>query len=241
MGSSLLRPLSVGEILDGAFTVYRTKFATLLGAALVFALPGAALYFVNDALGMLVSFLVGPLATVSSVWIVSEFVLGKPVSVQEALGVALRKAIPFLAALVLYGVAMSIAIMLLLVPGVLAWFMWFAIAPVVVLEGKILFFDRSRQLAKKSWLKIFLVQLVTGIILALPTLFVYGAAIGMGDLDSTTLELPAIFQSMSMLISALTVPFSSATIVLLYYDQRVRKEGLDVELSTASLGVPSSA
>jgi hypothetical protein len=137
--------------------------------------------------------------------------------------------------ILLYTIPLTIGFMLLLVPGIILWLMWFAYLPVFVIEGKIAFFGRSRELARGSWGKVFLVQFLTGIILALPAMLVGGSAFAFGQISVADGTMPPLFNALSILITALTAPYSAATLTLLYYDQRVRKEGLDIELSTASL------
>ena len=236
MASPLLRPLSIGEILDGAFSVYRAKFTTIIGAALVLMIPGALLFFVNPVIGLLVFYLGSGLMLISSIWIVAEVVMGREVSIGGALSASLKILIPFIVAGILYAIGVSIGFVLLIIPGILLSFMWFAWMPIVIVEKQVMFFGRSRALAKGSWGKIFLVYLVSSILVMLPSMIVYGVAFGTDQFDSTTAQFPPLFQAIYALMSALTTPFSSAVVVLLYFDQRVRKEGLDVEMSTASLG-----
>ena len=236
MASSLLRPLSIGEILDGAFTIYRKKFTTLVGMALICMLPSVLLFFVEPLAGTLVQYIGNLVVSIAGVWLVSEVVLGREASIGDGLRVGAKMLIPFLAAGILYGVGITIATMLLIIPGILFWFMAFAWMPVVVLEKKILFLTRSRELAKGVWGKIFIVSVITWFLMLMPALFVVGGAAVVGDLNTTTGEMPAMFMAINSIVTALTMPFASATVVLLYYDQRVRKDGLDVELSTASIG-----
>jgi hypothetical protein len=42
-----------------------------------------------------------------------------------------------------------------------------------------------------------------------------------------------------IVVGAITTPFTSAVVALQYVDQRIRKEGLDVQLIAASQGQPA--
>ena len=86
-----LRPLSVGEILDVSFTLYRRHFAPLAGVALVCAgVPVVLNLFLQAAGGMLqnlplacrlllVFAALNSIATAATVFIVSESYLGRPI------------------------------------------------------------------------------------------------------------------------------------------------------------------
>jgi hypothetical protein len=66
-----------------------------------------------------------------------------------------------------------------------------------------------------------------------------GAALSSGDPDAVegTMGLfSAVTNVLSILLSALTTPFMTAALTLLYYDRRVRTEALDLEMATERLG-----
>ena len=92
-----LRPLTVGEILDTSFTLYRRHFAALATVALVCTgLPLVLRLFLEAGGGLMsnlsLAFLYGLslvvlnlIATGATVFIVSESYLGRPITAREAL------------------------------------------------------------------------------------------------------------------------------------------------------------
>ncbi len=78
--------------------------------------------------------------------------------------------------------------------------------------------------------------------LVLALLIVFGVQLGLGvavvgvlQLDSAPLVI-ALTTLLNVIAQILVFPFLAATLVVLYYDQRVRKEGLDLELQARTLG-----
>lgn len=197
MQLSHLRPLSVGEILDGAFTLYRRHFGEFFLAALLPQLPLVVLWLVWGPLvggaaagtettpwmaigGMAVFF---PLLIVASILayvvpagavtrLAADAYLGNPVDRAAALRATWGKLFPLLATVILMGFAFGIGFMLCIIPGVLAWIALFAAVPGVVLEGRdpVDTLGRSVGLAKGAWGQIFVVQFLLWLITVIPTL-----------------------------------------------------------------------
>ena len=235
MASGLLRPLSIGEILDGVFRLYQRHFIALFGTAFGLLLPGLLLTLVSPVLYLVVTPLLQVIATGVSVWLASEAILGRTPVPLEGVKVGVRRLLPLLGYGFLYGVAVLFAAVALLVPAVLLWIMWFAWGPVL---ERVFPFGRSRALAKDEWTKIFFVSLVGVIIVFLPqiVLNVGGAVVFSVDALSGQVVPPPLILVGQVLLSALTVPFTASLQTLLYYEQRVRKEGFDVAHTAASLG-----
>jgi len=102
---------------------------------------------------------------------------------------------------------------------------------------------RSIQLAKDSWGRIFLLMLLVGVIklglVGLTQFFVVvlafkhpGQPLGPGVL--------AISQVIGFFTNSFLGPIWAAGITLFYYDQRVRKEGYDIEWMMQAAGLTAS-
>lgn len=260
-----LRPLGLGEILDGAFTIYRRHFATLFSTGLIGFLPVVAYVGVvfplvmmaeDEAAPWVEALLVGgffvlfPLIVVATVVMwgalvreVSQAYLGGDVSVRDGFAHAWRRFFPLLGAMILWGLAVGAGSMLCLVPGVLLAIMFFAFSPAVMLEGKgpVESLGRSRQLAERAWGTIFLTGLVIVLISYIPgmglgTAFMVGIGVaGAVGSDAAAMGMMVAYQVLSLVVSALTTPFIAAGVVLLYYDRRIRTEALDLELAAGEL------
>ena len=129
---------------------------------------------------------------------------------------------------------------------------WSVAAPALMVEdaGVIGAMRRSLQLVRGRWWPMFgillLVTILTSIInqiIATPFSLAGGGASGMfttgaTDYSATGLILVGLGGIVAGLI---TQPFAAIVTVLLYYDLRVRKEGLDIQLLAAGLGTTPSA
>lgn len=260
-----LRPLGLGEILDGAFTIYRRNFATLFSTGLIGLLPMVAYFAILFPVGLLPeaepapwaeALLVGgflvllPLLVVATVLLwgalvreVSQAYLGGEVSVRDGFSHAWRRFFPLLGAMFLWGLIVGVGLILCILPGVFLALILFAFAPAVVLEGRgpVEALGRSRQLSEGALGTIFLTGLVILLISYVPgmglgTAFVVGVGVAgaMGS-DAAAVGVMVAYQFLSLLVSALTVPFIAAGVVLLYYDRRIRTEALDLELAAGEL------
>ena len=133
--------------------------------------------------------------------------------------------------------------------GAIVGAVWLAVkvslsAPAVVLEriGPIRAFGRSWRLTGRQWWRIFGITLLAQLIVyAISQLVSFPAAllaiggVGSGDSDLGTTG-AGVIQLVSVVVSALTTPFTAGVTALLYLDQRIRKEALDVTLMAATGG-----
>jgi len=121
---------------------------------------------------------------------------------------------------------------------------WLA-APALVLEKQpiVQSLRRSSRLVKGSWWRVFgilvltaILAVVIGQVLQTPfSLLSYGGSV----LDPNAVIEPSFLEvaggSIGVLLAqAVTLPFQAGVTVLLYIDQRMRKEGLDIELTRAT-------
>jgi hypothetical protein len=263
MSFAQLRPLSFGELLDGAFTLYRRHFASLVLTALVPLLvnvllwlglaaaiggsgsdAGAGIYFVGLVASWPVLLLTSGFASAALAYFIGRAYTGNPVTPRQALAAAGSRFFGITGAVVVTFALLMIGFLLCFVPALFVGAACFAVFPVLMLErrGPIDSINRSYDLAKNAWGEIFLVLLVIYLIAAMPGMAVGGAGVFANVLaagDATrTLEVQALMQVVTQLVSALTTPFSIAGVVLLYYDRRVRTEALDVQMMAEALGGP---
>lgn len=216
MSLSHLRPLDFGEILDGAFTLYRRHFSTMFLTALLPLIPlllywaGFAAVVRTDSpdeiesattLATVISY---PLLLAASFLVygalvhqVARALEGGAVERGEAYRVALRRFFPLLGASILTMLCAAVGLLLLIVPAFLVMIMFFAASQAVVVEGKgpVEALKRSRALASGSWGRIAGIWLVTMLIVMAPSMVVGGAvgavAVG-GAILSGNLEAAAV-------------------------------------------------
>ncbi|MDQ0377193.1 hypothetical protein [Amycolatopsis thermophila] len=276
-----LRPLSVGEILDGAITTMRRHPALVFGSSAVVAVIGAVLqllaskYLLPDvealrnlgpaatdqeiqdaalsALGDSALIIgVGGIITLLTQTFLSGFltvvigkaVLGRPVTFAEAMAEARPRFLPLLGATIVYGLMVTAGSILCLIPGIWLYTLFGLTTPALVLErakvGQAL--TRSRELVSGSWWRCFAILLLAGVIGTVLSYLVdipfSLAAGGTGVLTGEAvpvgwggLLLVALGQ---VIATTIVAPFTANTTALLYIDQRMRKEGMDIQLARAA-------
>ena len=228
-----LQPLTIGEILDAAFTLYRRHFSIFLTIGALCVGPGAILQVYVALAGgnvihpwasllyLLVAFLGGLVASGATLRVISDLYLGNEVDVKASLAAAFSKVGPLMAAGLATGILVGLGFLLLFIPGVIAW-SGYALAPqVVILEGVpsgTAALPRSWELTKGYRMKVLAVTIVISFLLWIPLVAL-----------NATLPTPA-GEVLGVLASLLISPIYHSALTLLYYDLRVRKEGFDLEL-----------
>jgi hypothetical protein len=255
MPPPVLRPLSVGEILDTSFSLYRRHFGALATVSLVCTgLPLVLRLFVEAAGGLfahltlaLVYFLslvvLSLIATGATVFIVSESYLGRPLNAQEAL----MRAAPYVGRILVASLLMALVIgmgfLLIVFPGVILAVGLAVAIPAVVLEagqsasGAL---SRSWELTRGSRWRILGLGITLFVLLYVPVLAISGlvavllpggSAIAFGPSSTATIVALAIGGVIQLFI----YPLFYCVLTVTYYDLRVRKEGFDLELLASSL------
>lgn len=258
-----LRPLGVAEILDGAVTTMRRyprpTFALSAALAAVSGLAALADEAVRAAgaapasLPSLASFLLSTVVSLAATVLLSgalaavlaEGVLGRPATT----GQVWRRLRPRLAGLVGLG-ALSAALVLLgllaFVVGSLVVGVFILLAgPAYVLEGQSVTgaLRRSVRLVRGGWWRVFgtflLISVLTGLVGALLLLPLGLAGAGFAVVGGASEGALASGASLgvvlaSTLLTVLLAPVSAYVVALLYVDQRMRREGLDLQLAQAA-------
>jgi uncharacterized membrane protein len=249
MATNQLRAMSVGEILDGAFTVYRERFGLLMGISIVFlGLPTLINVYVELAGGVItqpglwfVAFLLSSLgwlpAAAGTIWVISESVLGR----SPELGASMRLGLRRMGRLFVAGLAMYILVLLgfvaLFIPGVIIACGYSVVVQVVVLEDLGSATDalgRSWALTKGYKGKAFGLSLAFLAIFSVP--FIAAAAVA-----AFVPALASLVTAAGQLLSFVVTPLFACVFTLFYYDLRVRQEGFDLDHLSRELGLASAA
>lgn len=245
-----LRPLSTGEILDGALTLLRRHFGVLFGIAVACeGLPTVVeLYFelasggrVDPMSGLIIRILnaVGTLlVTGATVRAISEAYLGRVPQLGDALRYGVEKVGRVFGASFLSGLVAGLATIAFIIPGIIVFCGYSVAGQVAALEP----LTSSTEALRRSWdltkgfkgkalvLWIVAVGLVVVVVIGAGAL---GAAAGAvaGGVDTAVTVLMSI-------VSLLFYPLITSVFTLFYYDLRVRKEGFDLEVLSGQLGLP---
>jgi hypothetical protein len=247
MAPPALRPRSPSELVDAAFQILRAHYAQFVMCSALAYLPWllVQLVFYSDpsrlqTISPTISVVFGlgiwlVFALMSAVLIVcaSQAYLGEPVDV----GIAVRQALPrmplVLVGAILRYTMMFLGLFLFLIGALYVAARYFAVTPLIVLEDKGLrgAFARSSELSRTRkrhvintiglatviyWVLAFGVQLAAALFGSLIVQALIGAA-----------------------VTIMVYPVVAITEALLYYDTRIKSEGLDIELMAGALeGVP---
>ena len=242
-----LRELTLGEVLDVSFGLYRSLFAPLLMVAVVSQvlpmilgvyLGASGELFLNLGLSLLyllLAVILGSLGIAASTFIVSDAYLGRGVSALAALGRAASILLRIVALSMLTSLLIGIGFLLLIVPGVLLLAGLILSTVVLVLEspeGPVAAMGRSWELTRGFRTKVLLAMFVAFLLLLVPSIAVGGAAGLLGDPDGRLSLLVLVLESV---LQVFIYPYVYVVMTVLYYDLRVRKEGFDLELLSTSL------
>ncbi|MEV7185264.1 hypothetical protein [Kitasatospora sp. NPDC093102] len=292
-----LRPLSFGELLDGAVTTVRRHWRTVLALSLGFAVvaqagavlvdllikgkTGEATQILRMLADLPLELLLNVFATALLTIVVSRAVLGRSATAGEAwrdarpqllqlLGLTLLTALLGLGVILLgfapligytaTGTASPAISGLLTLVGLLTvpvavwlWIRFSLAAPALMLEkqGVLTALSRSRRLVRGAWWRVFGINLlgqvlafVATVVIAVPFQFL-GLVLGFESLNRQGLPDTAdqgvamvlLLAVAGIIAGTFTTPFIAAVGVLVYIDQRIRREALDIELARAA-GAP---
>lgn len=249
MAIALLRPMSVGEILDASLALLRRHLGLFFSVAIVCqAIPQAlglyyrfsgdptahlGLFFVAQLLSAVGYFLV----TAATIRIVSQAYLGHEPQFGEAIEYAFGKIGRSFAAGFASGILTCLAALLLIIPGIVVACGLAVAVQAAVLEPLNSGTDgigRSWALTKGFKGKAFVLYFVS-MVLVVVVLVGIGLVTALATLISTALVGPALV--LWALVSLLLYPFLSCVFTLFYYDLRVRKEAFDLELLSQQIGI----
>lgn len=245
-----LRPLSVGEILDVSFTLYRRHFPTLgTIAAVCSGVPVLLSLYIEASGGVLFNLplamvhyviftVLSSIATAATVFVVSESYLGRPLAAVDAL----RRATPLLGRLIvcslLFAIIVGFGFICFLLPGLVLLCGLILAFPSLVLEpansptGAL---SRSWSLTRGSRLRMFALMITLVLLLYVPLLGLSVVAAVLLPDSGTPLEPGILTVAVVGLVQMLLYPLFYCVLTVAYYDLRVRKEGFDLEVLASTL------
>lgn len=266
-----LRPLEIGDLLDETFRMYRRHFVLFAGISVLLSIPEAALTgYAFAALGpilrsapatpdfatltpLLVSLAIGsvfllailPFSVGAVTYAACESALGRPVTPGGiARGIA-RRYFELLGFWLLIGVMLYVGFCLIPL-WIWMWVSWAAVMPVMFVEDSRLgaAMGRSWRLIEGRWWRTFLILFLMAVLLSVVqaalTAFV---ALGqfLMSLVFSSFIVAAVAQATGTLVGALVNPVLQIAIVLIYFDLRVRREGLDLFQLAQRVGGPAES
>lgn len=249
MQQPALRPLGLGEILDGAFVLYRRNFAAFLAMA---ALPFSPLLAARLGLAVLdprgespyllewliivAATLLGVLATGALIRATADAYGGHSVDWRASLARSRAGYWRLLRATLSARLRATLGLIALVLPGVYLTIHYFAVEQVSVLEdaGSSMARERSSALAGRAEWRILGMIAVLITISSLPEI----AQMSLLTLLGAEFQVnPHLAAASIGVLAILVLPLTSAAYTLLYFDRRVRAEALDVHVAMGRLSV----
>ncbi|MDX6548856.1 MAG: hypothetical protein QOG33_2406 [Gaiellales bacterium] len=244
------KPMDLGAILDGSFSLYRRHFAVLVGAVGILTVPLALLAIPFGPYALFLTGLAGLVTPAIAAIVVGDVATGR----EPTIGGVWSRLGPLIVPLILTGILTWIVVILgtilLIIPGVL-FYVWFALsAQAIAIEDRRYTgaMGRSRELVSGSWWRVFGILLLVAILGAIASQVVESAlaavlgALGVGNGfhglrtgASGNVDLFPFVLS-STIASLLVGPITALAAALLYFDLRLRKEGTDIAAAVESLG-----
>ncbi len=253
----MLRPLSLGELLDRVFQLYRSRFGLFVGIAAVAYIPlfvvRAALLWVPKAssapvtiaaavgllIGIVLQLLGVAAASAATITAVSAAYLEQPITLREAYGRVSGMLLRVFLLMIVTGIGVGIGFLLLIVPGIILFLMWALAVPVTVLEDAGIgeSFSRSRELTRGHRGRVFVIYLLYIVLVFALDMGLLGpigalAAIknGSAGLGAFTSFIAVASIVVNYIVECLITPVLTIALSLMYYDERVRKEAFDIQL-----------
>jgi hypothetical protein len=237
-----MNPLS--GVLDEAWKLYRAHAAHFLAIAFVIYLVAAIVAAVLALVGGFFGALLGSIVELFAAFLVQAALVKAVQDVRDgradlSLGETVSAATPYIwsvaGASILAGIAITIGLLLVIVPGLYLITIWAVIVPVIVIErsGALASFGRSQELVRgRGWhvfgtlVLVFLILLVADIVLGV----IFSA-------------LPDLWRSgLSTVISGtLVAPFLALVVTLIYYRlSGANGSGQDASAGNLGRGFPAA-
>jgi hypothetical protein len=178
-----MNPLS--GVLDEAWRMYKTFAKHLLAIAFVIYLVAAIITALLALAGGTIGILLGTLVSVVAAFVLQATLVKAVQDVRDghadlSVSQTVNEALPFLGAVagasILAGIAITIGLLLIIVPGLFLITIWAVIVPVIIIErsGALASFGRSRELVRgHGWhvfgtlVIVYIIMLVVNIVLGL--------------------------------------------------------------------------
>jgi len=251
-----LRERSAFEIIDISIQLFRRHYATFVMLAALALVPYLIVLWMSGfmtlmagvrPIGQFTGFNpdMGFLILVTLLWsyvfkgavivAASDAYLTGTVDPGRALRVTLARALPLVLAGFLLGIAFMFGFLALFVGAVYVYLRYFAVVPALLIEntGVTDSFHRSRDLSQGFKWRILGTLFLSWVIF-------WAVAIALQTLVAFLPVTPVARAVVNPVAQLFVSPLVLIVVTVLYYDQRVRKDGFDLEVATSDLA-PASA
>jgi hypothetical protein len=257
--TSSLKPLTLGELLDRTFQLYRQHFLLfvgimvlphllLLAVQLTGVLSGARgelslLTVMWSFVTLVTALFVGTAGQAATIVAVSQLHLGRPMTISGAYAGFRHRIVTLVLVVIGVGLLVGLGTLLFIIPGILLALRWSLSVPVAVLEDLSVgaAMTRSAELTRGDRGRVFLIYCLYFILLLVGSSIWQIPTIGATFAAARDGAPPPIWalvvqQIGGFFTESLVGPLLTIAISLLYYDERVRKEAFDLEHMVNELG-----
>jgi hypothetical protein len=209
-----------------ALTLSALKGVGLGGTAVaVNAQPLALFSTAGYWLALLVGWVGGAMASASMTTVAVAAIERRAISFGDSLGIAVMRLLPLLLLSILWTLAISVGLLLLIVPGVMLLVAWTVAWPAVIIEkeGAIAALERSAFLTRGARWPIFAIMLIAGF-----AALAVGGATGASSMALRSEDVggvPVALLIVSAVISTLTTMVTATLIAAIYTELKAWKEG----------------
>ncbi|KQM85945.1 hypothetical protein ASE67_08650 [Sphingomonas sp. Leaf23] len=242
-------PFGMGRVISNAFAAIGGAPLALFAASALLNAPvtlatSFATFGVNDPERVLrMATMVGPFGLL---WLflypfVKLFMTGIAVDTLEnraidlpaTLRMALRRTLPALGMLILFGMALMLGMVFLIVPALVLMLTWFVILPVMAAEGEgpIECFGRSSQLMRGMRWRLLLLLVIAGVLWLIVSGMVQGLAVALLGAND-----PWLSAAIQAIFSTLLGVFPAVGAAAVYHEVRTAKEGAGTDDFDAVFG-----
>jgi MFS family permease len=227
----------VGAVLNRSSSVLSRNFLTFFVVTIVAYLPlllvpGATTDVSPEPtgisvglifLGAFLTMVLGMLSQAVVLYGAFQDMRGRRVNLPESLKVGLRRFFPIVGLAIIMSLGMMVGFILLIIPGLILFAMWFVATPACVVEqlGPFRSLGRSAQLTKGHRWKVLGLFIV---LLLISALIGGGVSVVLRQLGS-----PILTAVGSLVWNGVWGALYSIAVVVTYHDLRVAKEGVDIE------------
>ncbi len=179
----------------------------------------------------------------TSVKAISDSYLGAAADYRTSISFGARRLLPLLAMLILYYLGLIVGFILLIIPGIWLYASWSVATPALLIERRNPFraLGRSLGLVRGRWWPTAGVLLIASVMVAVLSGVIEGLLTAVALTSHPSIVFASVIVALAAAVSTIVLnPFSATVITVLYYDLRVRHEGLDVQLLAEQLGLPEA-
>ncbi|MBV9606164.1 MAG: hypothetical protein JO027_13700 [Solirubrobacterales bacterium] len=212
-----VQPISPGAVVSRIWEIYRDQFPLLLGTALVLFGIQFVVYLLIPGSGVALTILfwaLGVLYQGMVVKLVQDIQDGRrDHSIADLIRSVEPVFWPLAAVSILFGLALAVGFLLLIIPGLILMVIWAVVAPVTVLErpGPFAAFGRSRELVRGNGWNVFAVIVLLFLAVAVISVAAGLLAVSLGSVGRALVQ---------WAVNAALAPLTALSASVLYFTLR---------------------